>query len=76
MSKKTENQENCSLKRAEKLRHILLEMEVGDGSMRPFSGSMAYSGFFRAVYRGRMQIGIEKKTKRLWEFILLDILAV
>jgi len=69
MAKKTGNQENCSLKRAEKLRHILLEMEEGDGSMRPFSGSMAYSGFFRAVYRGRVQIGFEDEDKRLCDLL-------
>jgi hypothetical protein len=63
MAEKTGNQGDSSLKGAEKLRHILLEIEESDGSMRPFSGSVIYSGFFRAVYRGRVQMGFEEKNK-------------
>jgi len=62
MAEKTENQGDCSLNGPEKLRHILLEIEESDGSMQPFSGSVAYSGFFRAVYRGRVRIGFKDKN--------------
>jgi hypothetical protein len=62
MAEKTENLGNCSLKGAEKLRHILLEMEENGGRMRPFSGSEAYPCLIRAVYRGRVHIGFEDKN--------------
>jgi hypothetical protein len=43
----------------EKLRHILQEMEEKNENVRPFSGSIAYSGFIRAEYRIRLQMGFD-----------------
>ena len=62
MAKKTENLGNCSLKRAEKLRRILQEMEENGGCIRLFSGSGAYPCLIRAVYRGRVRIGFKDKN--------------
>lgn len=64
MAEKTENQNYCSLKKAEKLRRILQETEESDGHIKPFSGSRAYPGFIRAVYRGRVQMGFEDENKK------------
>lgn len=36
---------------------LLQEMEEKHERERPFSGSLEYSGFIRAIYHGRVQIG-------------------
>jgi len=58
MAEKAGNPENCS---ARKFLKILQEMEEAHEDDRQFSGSLGYSGFFRAVYRGRVRIGFEDK---------------
>jgi hypothetical protein len=43
---------------------MLQEMEENDEHKRLFSGSLGYSGFFRAIYRGRVQMGFEDENKK------------
>lgn len=40
---------------------MLMEMDENDECQRPFSGSLEYSGFIRAIYHGRVQIGFENE---------------
>jgi len=59
MAKKTDNNGVVRWQGPEKLRYILLEMEEKHEHVRPFSGSIAYSGFIRAEYRIRLQMGFD-----------------
>jgi hypothetical protein len=43
--------------------HILQEMDENHERERPFSGSLEYSGFIRAIYQGRVQIGFENEKE-------------
>jgi hypothetical protein len=63
MADEVGNLENCPAKDARKFLQILLEMEENDEHKRLFSGSMGYPGFFRAIYRGRVQMGFEDEIK-------------
>ena len=42
---------------------MLMEMEENDEHKRLFSGSLEYSGFVRAIYHGRVQIGFEDEKE-------------
>lgn len=42
---------------------MLMEMEENDENKRLFSGSLEYSGFVRAIYHGRVQIGFEDEKE-------------
>lgn len=64
MAKKTEIKDNCLLREAEKLRHFLQEMEENDEHARPFSGSLGYPGFIRAIYGGKVQMGFVDENKK------------
>ncbi len=63
MARKVENSEICPEKNGGKFWQILGEMEENDEHKRLFSGSLECSGFFRAIYRGRVQMGFEDKNK-------------
>ncbi len=63
MAKKNENEDDRQLEIPERLRRILIEMEENDEQVRPFSGSIAYSGIFRAEYRIRLQMGFGDKNR-------------
>ena len=58
---KRDSTENYQQDMPEKLRNILIDMEENDERVRPFSGSIAYSGFIRADYRIRLQMGFKDK---------------
>jgi hypothetical protein len=62
MADEVENSENCLAKNAGKFLQILQEMEENDEYKRHFSGSLGYSGFIRAIYRGRVQMGFGDET--------------
>lgn len=57
------NLENCPVKDAGNFWQILQEMEENDEHKRLFSGSLGYPGFFRAIYRGRVQMGFEDEKR-------------
>jgi hypothetical protein len=63
-------------KDARKFWQIHQETEENHEQSLSFSGAIDYSCFFQAVYRGRVQMGFKYKTIKLYEFIILDILAV
>jgi|GEM_PF-3025968 len=65
MAKKIKVNENHQMEIPEKLRRILIEMEENDERARPFSGSIAYSGFIRADYRIRLQMGFGDKKNSM-----------
>ena len=50
---------NVKNSNAGKFWQLLQEMEENDEHKRPFSGSLGYPGFIRAIYHGRVQIGFE-----------------
>jgi len=50
-------------KNAGKFWQILQEMEENHERERPFSGSLGYPGFVRAIYHGRVQIGFENEKE-------------
>ena len=72
MADEVENSENCLAKDAGRFLQILQEMEENAEHKRHFSGSVGYQGFFKAVYRARVQIGFEDEKSngdtRLWPF--------
>jgi hypothetical protein len=55
--------ENARNSNAGKLWQILQEMEENDEHKRPFSGSLGYPGFIRAIYHGRVQIGFKDEKE-------------
>jgi hypothetical protein len=57
------NAENCPIRNAGTFWQMLQEMEENDEHKRLFSGSLGYPGFFRAIYRGRVQMGFEDENK-------------
>ncbi len=57
MNNESENAKNPPAKNAGKFWQILQEMDEKHERERPFSGSLEYSGFIRAIYHGRVQIG-------------------
>ena len=59
MADEVGNAENCPARDASKFLQILQEMEENEEHKRPFSGSMGYPGFIRAIYGGRVQMGFE-----------------
>ncbi|MFZ2470834.1 MAG: hypothetical protein WAW52_02715 [Methanothrix sp.] len=63
MAKEAGNPENCPTKNSGNFWQILQEMEENDEHKRPFSGSLGYPGFIRAIYHGRVQIGFEDENK-------------
>ena len=65
MAKKNENDDDRQLEMPERLRRILIEMEENDERVRPFSGSIAYSGIIRAEYRIRLQMGFGDKNRSM-----------
>ena len=63
MAEEVENLENGPAKNVGNIWQILQEMEEKDEHKRLFSGSLGYPGFFRAIYRGRVQMGFEDENK-------------
>ncbi|MCK9566051.1 MAG: hypothetical protein M0Q43_08400 [Methanothrix sp.] len=63
MAEEAGNPENCPTKNAGSFLHILQEMEENNERKRPFSGSLGYPGFIRAIYHGRVQIGFEDENR-------------
>jgi hypothetical protein len=63
MADEAGNARNSPATNAGKLWQILQEMEENDEHKRPFSGSLGYPGFIRAIYHGRVQIGFEDAKK-------------
>jgi hypothetical protein len=57
MADESGNAENLPTKNSGRFWQMLQEMDENDERERPFSGSLEYSGFFRATYRGRVRIG-------------------
>ena len=62
MADEVGNLENYPAKNVGNIWQILQEMEENDEHKRLFSGSMGYPGFFRAIYRGSVQIGFEDEN--------------
>lgn len=65
MTMSKENDDDRLTEMPERLRRILIEMEENDERDRPFSGSIAYSGFIRADYRIRLQMGFGDKNRSM-----------
>lgn len=64
MAEKTGIRGNYLLREAEKLRHFLQEMEENNEDVRPFSGSLGYPGFIRAIYGGKVRMGFVDENKK------------
>jgi hypothetical protein len=63
MADEVENAKDSPATNAGKFWQILQEMEENDEHKRPFSGSLGYPGFIRAIYHGRVQIGFKDENK-------------
>ncbi|TFH54263.1 MAG: hypothetical protein E4G89_00440 [Methanothrix sp.] len=63
MADEEENAKNSPATNAGTFWQILPEMDENDEHSRPFSGSLGYPGFIRAIYHGRVQIGFEDGNK-------------
>ena len=63
MNDESGNAKNLPAKNVGKFWQILQEMDENDERERPFSGSLGYPGFIRAIYHGRVQIGFEDENR-------------
>jgi len=63
MARKVGSKEICPERNEGKFWPMLREMEENDEHNRLFSGSLECGGFFRAIYRGRVQMGFEDENK-------------
>ena len=63
MADESENAKALPAGNAGRFWQMLMEMDENDESQRPFSGSLEYSGFIRAIYHGRVQIGFENEKE-------------
>jgi len=61
MADESENDKAQPAENAGRFWQMLMEMDENDECHRPFSGSLEYSGFIRAIYHGRVQIGFENE---------------
>ncbi|HPS91194.1 MAG TPA: hypothetical protein PKV33_03470 [Methanothrix sp.] len=61
MADESENDKAQPAENAGRFWQMLMEMDENDECQRPFSGSLEYSGFIRAIYHGRVQIGFENE---------------
>jgi hypothetical protein len=63
MNDESGNARSFPAKNVGKFWQILQEMEENHERERPFSGSLGYPGFIRAIYQGRVQIGFENEKE-------------
>jgi hypothetical protein len=63
MADESGNAKKTPAKNVGKFWQILQEMDENDERERPFSGSLGYPGFIRAIYHGRVQIGFEDEKE-------------
>jgi hypothetical protein len=61
MADESENSNALPTGNASQFWQMLMEMDENKEGQRPFSGSLEYSGFIRAIYHGKVQIGFENK---------------
>jgi hypothetical protein len=60
MADESENAKNSN---ADGFWQILQEMDENHERERPFSGSLGYPGFIRAIYHGKVQIGFKDEKE-------------